>query len=47
LVPCSAITAQANALRNPPCTVGELLDTLESRGLVQSVSELRKLLGRR
>jgi hypothetical protein len=38
------ITAQANALRNPPCTVAELVDTLESRGLVQAVGELRKLL---
>lgn len=40
------ITGQASSLRNPPCTVAALLDTLESRGLVQSVSELRKLLGR-
>jgi hypothetical protein len=40
------ITGQASSLRNPPCTVAELLDTLESRGLVQSVSELRKLVGR-
>lgn len=41
------ITGQAASLRNPPCTVAELLDTLESRGLVQTVSELRKLLGGR
>lgn len=27
------ITGQANSLRNPPCTVAELLDTLESLGL--------------
>jgi hypothetical protein len=39
------IRAQAGALRNPPCSVAELLNTLEARGLVQSVSELRKLLG--
>ena len=38
-----AITAQAASLRSPPCTVPELLDTLESRGLVQSASELRNL----
>ena len=31
--------AQAEALRNPPFTVEQLLDTLESRGLVQSVAE--------
>jgi predicted nucleic acid-binding protein len=42
-----AITAQANALRNPPCSVAELLNTLETRGLVQSGSELRKFLGGR
>ena len=39
------IRAQAGALRNPPCSVAELLNTLETRGLVQSVAELRKLLG--
>ena len=38
------VTAQAAALRKPPSTVEQLLDTLESRGLVQSVAELRKLL---
>ena len=42
-----AIRAQAGALRNPPCSVADLLNTLETRGLVQSVSELRKLLGSR
>lgn len=40
-----AITGQANSLRNPPCTVPVLLDILESRGLVQSAVELRKLVG--
>jgi hypothetical protein len=38
------VLAQAEALKNPPFTVEQLLDTLESRGLVQSVAELRKLL---
>jgi hypothetical protein len=38
------VTGQAEALKNPPLTVEQLLDTLESRGLVQSVAELRKLL---
>src|SRR3990172_10209575 len=33
------VLAQAEALRNPPFTVEQLLDTLESRGLVQSVAE--------
>jgi len=40
-----AIRAQARALRNPLCSVADLLNTLETRGLVQSVCELRKLLG--
>jgi predicted nucleic acid-binding protein len=38
------VTAQAGALKSPPSTVEQLLDTLERRGLVQSVAELRKLL---
>ena len=38
-----AVTAQSTSLRNPPMMLGELLDTLESRGLVQTVTELRKL----
>jgi predicted nucleic acid-binding protein len=38
------VTAQAEALKSPPSTVEKLLDTLESRGLVQSVAELRKQL---
>ena len=38
------VTAQAEALKSPPSTVDQLLDTLESRGLVQSVAELRRLL---
>jgi hypothetical protein len=38
------VAAQAEALRNPPASVAQLLDTLENRGLVQSVTELRKLV---
>lgn len=38
-----AVAAQAASLRNPPATRDQLLETLESRGLVQSVAELRKL----
>lgn len=37
------VAAQAASLRNPPATREQLLETLESRGLVQSVAELRKL----
>jgi hypothetical protein len=38
-----AVAVQAASLKNPPMTRDELLDVLESRGLVQSVAELRKL----
>jgi hypothetical protein len=38
-----AVVAQAASLRNPAVSREQLLDTLESRGLVQSVAELRKL----
>lgn len=38
------VLAQAAALKNPPSTVEELLETLDARGLAQSVAELRKLL---
>lgn len=38
------VAAQAASLKNPPMSRGELLDTLESRGLVQSVAELRRLV---
>lgn len=38
-----AVASQAASLRNPPSTREQLLETLESRGLVQSVAELRKL----
>ncbi len=37
--------AQAAALKNPPRSVGELLDTLQDCGLVQAVAKLRELLG--
>jgi hypothetical protein len=39
------LSEQAGALRNPPRTVGELLDTLRSIGLVRSVAKLRELFG--
>lgn len=38
-----AVGVQASSLGNPPMTRDELLAVLESRGLVQSVTELRKL----
>jgi hypothetical protein len=41
----NVIIEQANALKNPPRTVAELLDTLRECGLVQSVAKLRELLG--
>lgn len=39
------VSAQAAALKSPPSSVPELLDTLESRGLVETVAELRRLAG--
>jgi hypothetical protein len=39
------IADQAAALRNPPRSVGELLDTLRDQGLVRSVAMLRELFG--
>jgi len=36
---------QASALKNPPRTVAELLDTLRDQGLVRSVAKLRELFG--
>lgn len=36
---------QARSLKNPPRTVGELLDTLRDQGLVRSVAKLRELFG--
>lgn len=42
---CNVVQAQAAALKSPTQTVGELLDTLARNALVQSVAEIRKLLG--
>jgi predicted nucleic acid-binding protein len=39
------VSEQAAALRSPPRTVFELLDTLQGQGMVQSVAKLRELLG--
>jgi len=39
------ISEQAAALKNPPRSVGELLDTLRDQGLVRSVAKLRELFG--
>jgi predicted nucleic acid-binding protein len=44
-VVAQVITEQAAALKNPPKTVAELLDTLWKQGLVQSVARLRELYG--
>lgn len=38
------VSDQAEALKNPPRTAGELLDTLRALGLVRSVAKLRELL---
>lgn len=39
------VTEQGAALKNPPRTVAELLDTLRDQGLVRSVAKLRELFG--
>ncbi len=39
------VTEQAASLKNPPRSVGELLDVLIQQGLVQSVAKLRDLFG--
>lgn len=39
------VTEQAEALRTPPITIASLLDTLQDRGLEQSVARLRLELG--
>lgn len=41
----AVVAAQAAALKNPTRTVGELLETLQSNGLVRSVAKLRELFG--
>ena len=39
---CGSVKRQRESLRNPPRTVDELLATLESQGLTQSVARLRQ-----
>jgi hypothetical protein len=39
----AAVEAQAAALKAPPQTVGDVLDTLQRNGIVQSVAKLREL----
>ena len=41
----AVVCQQANALKSPPRSVGELLETLRDQGLVRSVAKLRELLG--
>jgi hypothetical protein len=42
---CVAVREQAAALRNPPQSISQLLDTLQACGLPRSVARLRELLG--
>lgn len=37
------VTDQSASLKNPPRTVGDVLDTLRDLGLVQSVAKFREL----
>jgi len=41
----AVVSEQAATLRNPPRSVGELLDTLRDQRLVRSVAKLRELFG--
>ncbi len=41
---CTAVKRQRESLRNPPKTAEELLTTLESQGLTQSVARLRQFV---
>jgi len=41
----SAVNEQLASLKNPPQTMGQLLDTLRAQGLGQTVARLRQLLG--
>ena len=41
----NVVVEQSQALKNPPRSVVELLDTLRDCGLVQSVAKLRELFG--
>lgn len=42
---CGAVKQQREALRYPPKTIDELLNILESQGLVQTVSRLKPFAG--
>jgi hypothetical protein len=42
---CNAIAEQAAALKNPPRTIGDVLDTLLQLGLARTVARLRELFG--
>jgi len=42
---CTAVGEQATSLKNPPRTVGDVLDSLRDNGLVQTVARLRELFG--
>jgi predicted nucleic acid-binding protein len=44
-VVANVVSEQAAALKRPPRTIGELLDTLREQGLVRSVAKLRELFG--
>ncbi len=39
----NVIIEQARSLKNPPCSIAELLDELQLQGLVQSVAKLRDM----
>jgi len=41
----NVVAEQAAALRNPPRTIAEMLDTLRDQGLPQAVAKLRALFG--
>src|SRR6266508_3632867 len=41
---CGAVKRQRESLRNPPRTAEELLSTLESQGLTQTVARLRQFI---
>ena len=41
---CQVLEEQTAALKNPPKTFGEILDTLEAQGMAQTATILRPLL---
>ena len=41
---CAAVKRQRESLKNPPKTAEELLATLESQGLTQTVARLRQFI---